>query len=187
MKISATRISSARASAAQSLHSSPGFTLMEIVITILVISAVLYIISGSIAQSGRIYQWALDSEKVTSSTRNTLDLLFLEVKYLDSLTVADDNQLEFITQEGVQIRYDLQGAELLRSEDGSESATVTRFVDEDQSSFVYLNKDLDILSSTPLSEYSRSLVRFIEIQCTIVSSDLSLSSQRRILLENTRW
>jgi len=166
---------------------SKGFTLMEIVVSIIVLSVVLFILSGSMAQSGKIYQFVLDSERISSSARHSLDLLFQELKYLDSLTVADDHEIEFITQDGLRINYEIFPESVQRSVDGGEAAVLSRSVAADQSGFTFLNRDLDPLNSTPLSEAHRSLVRFVDIRLTLSRGELQISSQRQVFLENARW
>gem|GEM_PF-1826515 len=173
-----------------------GYTLMEIVVAIIALAAVMYFLSGMLANTGKVYEFILKRQNAGQSASQAQDSFFQEVKLADSLLVANASTITVRRQTDTEtfIRYSIDGTALKRAEAASAvalgSATDIVYISNlssGEASFAYFDENNSVLNSLPLNEADRNSVRFILITLKIDEDGQVMNTRRRIFLENYRW
>lgn len=147
-----------------------GFSLIELVVVIVVLSIVGTMTIRYVASAGQFYVTILAKRQADSEAFFVLDRMRREVRLLKSILVADAGEFSFVNQVAVTNTFRLNTADATLN--GNMLATnVNTFV------FSYYDSTNGALTSLPLNPANRALVRRVSLSLRITkgaqSSDLN--------------
>jgi len=150
-------------------HPSPvmryrqGYTLIELIMVIVVVGILAGV--GAFFLGGAIDIWQMQrswEEEVTEG-RMTMDWMVREIREIrgsDDISIADDDDLEFINSNDVTLRFRWSSSTVLRNSDVlNDTATALLFE--------YFDSSNTELTSVPLSSTDRSNIWSIKVTLTI--------------------
>lgn len=101
-----------------------GWTLIELIMTIVLISIIGGIAVWMLGQNYNNYFVAKQIIGLANSTNTTLTALLREIRAAESITSMNSHALTFTNQQGNSIAYSLSGSNILRSVNGATAQIV---------------------------------------------------------------
>ncbi|MCF7797713.1 MAG: type II secretion system GspH family protein [Lentisphaeria bacterium] len=146
---------------------SPGYTLMELVVVMLIIGIVGSMSLRVLANISKVYENVLIRSTLVDESRTAALRFYREIKtipFATSLSVAEEKSVAWGLHSGKAYTYSLNGTTLQRTVDSGSPVVLASHLDVTNSRFYYFDSTGTELTTLPLSAADRQKVRLLSFQ-----------------------
>ena len=150
------------------LPDNSGFTLIEMIVTIVVLSVVGFVTIVYVANTAETYAGLRNRRDADAESMAVVQAMRRETRALQTITLANAARVTFVTRQNVTNDFRRNAAQRTILHGGNLLAS-----DAAQFTLSYYNATNGLLTPLPLSAANRDLVRRIALDLTIAKGDQS--------------